>query len=202
MVLLLPGMFEFAAPPMTGGHWFVQACREAGLLLFPDNSAFSASFYPWPEGIERDRDKDALRVSLVCHPCDWLRSVFDAFRLGPNSESKNVGSKYLWPRFVELPKKQGFGKFVVRYLEAMPGEATRIFNSYKADTRLRLEDMPWALVELLESMGIDRKSLDRVLALEGRQDAPKRSKWRPGRPDLRQQVMEAEAEFCRDLDYY
>jgi len=37
------------------------------------------------------------------------------------------------------------------------------------------------------------------LALEGRQDAPKRSKWRP---DLRQQVMEAEAEFCRDLDYY
>ena len=197
MVLLLPGMFEFASPPRTGVHWFVQSCREAGLLLFPDISSVKSSFYLWPEQVERD--KDTLRVSLVRHPCDWLRSVFDAFRLGFNSESKNVGSKYLWPRFVELPKKQGFDKFVVRYLEAMPGEITRIFDSYKADSRIRLEDMPWALVDLLESFGIEQKGLDRVIALPPQAKASMRSKWRP---DLRQRVLDAEAEFCRALDYY
>ena len=198
MALLLPGMFEFAAPPRTGVHWFVQACREAGLLLLPDEGSVTASFCLWSE--QSKDDKSELRVTLVRHPCDWLRSVFDAFWAGLQFD--NVGLKCLWSQqFVNLPKND-FDSFTTSYLETMPGEIGRIFDSCKADTRLRLEDMPWALVELLESLGVEQKALDRVIALPPQAKSPflyARSKWRP---ELRRRLLESEADFCQKLDYY
>jgi len=197
MTLLLPGMFEFAAPPRTGVQWFVQACQGVGLMIFPDMSSVETSFYiPWTKHSTSRRD--LIRVSLVRHPCDWLRSIYDAFQ-------SDLRLPYLTNRIIvrlgtELPRDD-FGKYVTGYLAKMPGEITRIFDSYKVDTRLRLEDMPWALVELLESLGVEQKGLDRVIALrpQAKTPIPMRSKWRS---DLRQQVLETEAKLCEDLDYY
>jgi len=189
MVLLLPKMFEFAAPPRTGVSWFIQACREAGLEIFLNEHSVSTSFLPWKE----QAAKDVLRVSLVRHPCDWLRSVFDSF----NVERENVGLKHFLHREFYGSPHESFDKFVSWYLETKSGLISRIFDSYQADNRMRLEDMPWALVELLESFGVDQKNLDRVTNLPPW--VLPRSEWRS---DLRQQVIESEIEFCRNLDYY
>ena len=191
MVLLLSKMFEFATPPRTGVSWFVRACREAGLEMFPDEYSISASFLPWKE----QTAKDILRVSLIRHPCDWLRSVFDSF----NVERENAGLKrFRYHEFADSPYGS-FDEFVVQYLETKSGLIGQIFDSYQADTRMRLEDMPWALVELLESFGVKQKSLDRVIDLPPREKSQSCSRWRS---DLRQRVMESEIEFCRNLDYY
>lgn len=191
MVLLLPKMFEFAAPPRTGVSWFVRACREAGLEMFPDEHSISASFLSWKE----QAAKDILRVSLIRHPCDWLRSVFDSFDV----LRENVGLKrFRYHEFADSPYGS-FDEFVVQYLETKSGLIGQIFDSYQANTRMRLEDMPWALVELLESFGVKQKSLDRVANLPPQAGVLSRSEWRS---DLRQQVMESEIEFCQNLDYY
>lgn len=194
MPIIFPEMFEFAAPPKTGVQWFVQACQEADLPFSDDSSFIVSSFVCWP----KDSPRDLLRVSLVRHPCDWLRSMFDEIRdthLASLSILKLLGKKQTSPLYGSLPT---FDRFVTSYLEHIPGSVGRSFNSYKCDSRLRLEDMPWALVELLETLGVKRRTLDRVIKL----DVPSvdhRSWWRP---DLRQRVLEAEAEICRELDYY
>jgi len=197
MPLLLSEMFEFAAPPRTGVHWVVRACREAGLMLFPNNGSVAASLLPWPEQADTS-SKGMLRVSLVRHPCDWLRSVYDIYRL-----ALYLGNPELTSLVQKLVIRSGcdFDQFVSDYLETKPGEISRIFNSYKADSRMRLEDMPWALVELLESFGVKQKSLDRVMALPPQEKILilNRSKWHP---DLRQRVLDAEVKLCQDLDYY
>lgn len=196
MVLLLSKMFEFAAPPRTGIHWFVRACQEANLEMFPDSHSVSASYLPW----EGQAKKDTIRLSLVRHPCDWLRSVFDTFQaVRQGVLQENAGLYGLRCYGFDGLSEDNFDEFVVQYLERRSGGIGRIFDSYQADTRMRLEDMPWAFIELLESLGVEKKSLDRVYNLPPQARAPSRSEWQP---DLKQQVLKSEAEFCQNLDYY
>lgn len=216
MVLVLPKMFEFAAPPRTGVHWFVKVCTEAGLETFPSIYLVPTSFIPWSG--HGQIKKDVFRVSMVRHPCDWLRSMFDAWQNSSQNiffqthmrlcrfrfhESSWIGdgdnqNHFPYREFASSPGSH-FDEFVVRYLKRNAGEIGRIFDSYKTDTRLRLEDMPWALIELLESLGVEQDKLDRIVDLAPQSKAETRSRWQS---DLRQQVLESETEFCQNLDYY
>lgn len=191
MAILLPGMFGFATPPRTGVYWFVHACREAELMLIPNKQAVLCSLYPWQE-----RSENILRVSLVRHPCDWLRSVYDTIC---GRDIPTTGIVVLAKHgFISLPRTS-FEQFVTQYLEVLPGKITELQDSYKADSRLRLEDMPWALVELLETLSIKQEKLDCVIKLPKQHVAKKRAVWKQKHYDA---VLKEEQQFCEALDYY
>jgi len=192
MALSLPGMFDFAAPPRTGVRWFVEACRCSDLMLFPNSGSVAAAFHPWPT----PREDSELRVTLVRHPCHWLRSLYDSFRTGLYLE--NAGLNKLWSQFVEL-RKESFELFALDYMEKMPGKITSIFDLYKADVCMRIEDMPWALTELLDSLGMEKSLLDKIVSLPPVACSRNKSEWKAG---LFDQVIAAEKRFCEDLDYY
>jgi len=192
MALSLPGMFDFAAPPRTGVRWFVKACRCSDLMLFPNSGSVAATFHPWPT----PREDSELRVTLVRHPCHWLRSLYDSFQAGFYLE--NAGLSRLWGQFVEL-RKESFESFVLDYIEKMPGKIASVFDSYKADVRVRIEDMPWALTELLASLGVPKVSLDKIISLGAVNRTRCKSEWKAG---LFDRVAAMEKQFCEDLDYY
>jgi len=194
MPLILPGMFEFAAPPRTGVRWFVEACHTAGLVSLPSTASVTASYRPWPI----TASADSLRVSLVRHPCHWFRSLYDSLRFGLHLEC--VALEQLREQFVGL-RKESFESFALDYLEKMPGKITSVFDSYKSDIRIKLEDMPWALAELLNSLDAKKRELHKVFSLPsiGRLPSMCKSKWKA---PLFDQMIEAEKQFCEDLDYY
>jgi len=198
MPIDMPKMFSFAAPPRTGVHWFIKACSEAGIQtsLKSFKIACNVSYLLWPA----ENEKNDLRISLVRHPCCWLRSVFDAFqavRMNPFLNNAGLAHLQLY-NFNDCPLTN-FDEFVSWYLEKKAGEIGNIFNQYKADSRLRLEDMPWALVELLHAFGIEQHKLEQIVDVCAQARTISCSKWHP---DLRQRVLESEIKLCQALDYY
>ena len=202
MALPLAEMFEFAAPPRTGVSWFVRACREAGLGMFgqkrfSEELSIGASFLQWLPHAERPR----LRVSIVRHPCDWLKSIYEVLQTGKTEVRLGDGLafRYFCAYGFGGQHEISFDDFVIRYLDERSGLIGDIFNSYQSDVRMRLGDMPWGFVELLESFDVKQTVLDRVanVPIQGR--IPLQIKWDPV---LRRRLIESEAEFCQSLDYY
>lgn len=189
------GLFQFAAPPRTGVSWVTEACRSAGLfsLSMPRSAQVRAAWTPFP----KRTDDSPLRVSLVRHPCYWLRSVYDSLANVPHSKLVPLG--FVHPVPVLTFRKDSFAAFVRDHLAKASGTIGQLFDSYKCDARMRLEDMPWAMTELLESLGVPKAMQDRVVELERRNTTVRASRWEPY---LFDQVMESESQFCADLDYY
>jgi len=168
--------FEFAAPPFSGASWFVNASNRLGL----GNVSFCRAYQPFPLD-----PSPFLRVSLIRHPCDWL---LDCFREKHAIEIDG---------FNTLPRGN-FDTFVDAYLQILPGAIGKLFNQYQADTVLKIEDMPWALVELAEALGVPTSAQDRIRDMSQYQIAPYR--WDDNR--ARERVLEAELDFCERYDYF
>jgi len=176
------GLFEFASPIGTCANWLIRQCDKAGLrLLDPSFNVY--------ERFGGDRFKP--RVSLVRHPCSWLGFVYDAVGEGlPFGEDLAM--------FSVMVDGPDFDVFVRNYLKHVPGEVGRVFDSYLCDTRMRVEDMPWALKELLDSFGVPERMLKRMDdSFDSRPVSNHR--WNPR---LRMEVMEAERKICERLDYF
>lgn len=171
------GLFKFACPVYTGGRWFVRACGLAGLgeqvgKPFAEREGFAE---PW-------------RVTLVRHPCDWL-AIFYAEIIGLGSSANKILPWGALPR-------GSFSKFVGSCLGSWPGEVGELYNRYRAETVLRIEDCPHALVEFLESVGVPKAMRDRVKSFK-----PKLP-WMPNWPKrLRQAMLEVEREACEAYEY-
>ncbi len=176
--------FHFAACPRTGSTWFIKAAAIAGL-----GEAFKAKLHdPFPARAQR---LASLRVSLVRHPCDWLASYWASIHPG------RVGVREVDALPVAMAS---FDSFIKAYLRSMPGQVGRIFASYNADTYLRLEDMPWAAVELFETIGVQRGQTALVEKLDPQNVT--RQELRPHwDAKLRRRVLEAEQEMCERYDY-
>ena len=174
-------LFQFAAPPSTGVAWFVQTAQLAGM-----GPGFGHHAHvPFPTRNKGRR----LRVSLVRRPCDWLASVYRTVkRDGPRSN--HIGL------FHSLDY-DNFDAFIRSYLSRIPGEVGRLYNRYEADTYLRIEDMPGAFIELMESLEVN------FLLMENCWRVPKiidtLVEWNP---NLRRLVRETEKETYDAYDYY
>jgi len=164
-------LFEFAAPHYTGGTWFNGACCAVGLYkdrLFPIGSA---QFDEW-----KKPNPKVLRVSLVRHPKDVLLVMWNA-------------NKKL--------QKYSFSEFVFLYSTKHPGYIGNMFSRYKADIVQRYEDCPWALVELLDSLGVPKHLVDRVHTI------PKQHLLQlPIKPWVSRELKQAEKEVFDRYDYY
>lgn len=172
--------FEYAAAPFTGAEWFARATQLAGLS---SNVICQQAYGPFPEMAGK-----RLRVSTVCHPCDWLAYCYMETR-------RKYSSNHLG-RFHAL-QYDTFRGFVGSYLAKMSGGVGELFGRYKADTVLRVEDLPAAFVELAESAGVARPLLQLCRKLRP-----------PARPNmvwddtLRKRVLSAERGLVLTYDYW
>jgi hypothetical protein len=128
-----------------------------------------------------------LRVSLRRHPCDWLASVYVSFKEGR-------GNAFVLDKF--RGPINTFDDFVSIYLYQIPGEVGRVFDRYKADTCLRVEDFPWAFTSLMETVGVPAELRRRCWTLS--MHKPPLPSW----PDkLRSRFKESERRVFDDYEY-
>ena len=176
-------VFHYAAPPRTGNGWILEASRVVGIKI----SDAEAVSIPFPK--ERGK-QEVFRVSLVRNPCDWLRSCYAALLNGdiyPDSVSA----------FGSIPRGSFF-EFVNSYLNIMPGGIGHLFRCYKADSYLRIEDMPWAFIELLESLQVPKVLRDKCRELPAANVSLHLPRWNPHQ---RAAVVQVESELCETYDY-
>jgi len=177
-------IFQFASAPRTGSTWIRRAAVQAGLKENWTREVHA----PFPEVNEWK----VLRVACVRHPCDWLASYYAMIN----------------PGHVDVPAVDAFRRvcldfdsYVRWYLETMPGAVGEALTSYNADSYLRLEDLPAAFIELLESLGVSRRARERCLGLgpDNITHPSKKPKWNK---QLRNAVIRAEVQFLERFEYW
>ena len=174
--------FDFAAPPCTGVGWFLDASQLVGF-----GPGFRCQAYiPFPPR----RDYSRLQVSLVRNPVDWLAICHERIAAG-QMHTNHLG------RFESLDASS-LDAFVAAYLAEIPGGVGKLYDLYKADVRVRVEDLPWAFVEFVESLGSSNGLVETVkrLSLPGRPSAFDLS------DDVQQGIIRAEKEVCNAYDYW
>lgn len=179
------GCFDFSCPPRTGTAWVLGACQLAGL-----GPGFRHQAHvPFPVR----EHHDTLRVTLVRHPCDWLASCYAVIKRG-SMDTNHLGA-------FEGLGRSCFDDFVRAYCYNMEGGIGKLFHIYiqGADSCLRIEDMPWALLELLESCGVPEDARKRFATLGKQNVSPSLPTWDN---KLRKRVLEAEGEIVEHFDYY
>jgi hypothetical protein len=98
--------------------------------------------------------------------------------------------------YVAAEQTHNFEQFVDLLLLASPGAIGRLFSRYKADSVLRLEDMPWALMETAGALGLSEDAAAQCVTVE---KIPE-----PALSSVRQKdlVVESERELCSRYDYW
>lgn len=177
-------LFQFASAPRTATTWVRRAAALAGLK---ENWTREVHM-PFPE----QNEWKVLRVSCVRHPCDWLASYYAMINPGhvnvPTVDAFRTNEKT-------------FDEFIRRYLDEMPGAVGRMFASYNADSCMRVEDLPAAFCELLESLGVPRKLRERCIETgpDNITHPDKRPKWNK---QLKDAVIRAEVQFLERFEYW
>ena len=189
-------LFDFACPERTGGLWFWKASQLAGLGI-GFTRAYELEDAPKIQTrFSRVNKDNKLRVSLVRHPCDWLASFYASFPKRPKKGVCLIGPCPIAGFDVHVEK-------ILDYLEnprsCIGFSIKGMFNAYKADVVVRLEDMPWAYIELLESLGVGEEYRDNVRQLKPQNVSTNLPKWNP---ELRKRVMKAEKEMCDEYEYF
>jgi len=119
--------FSFAAPPRTGTTWFIKA---ASICELGDGQKATLHIPP-------PADWNGFVVSMIRHPYDWLASFFLSLRGG--SVGVECVDVFAFARYHDSPES-----FIQRYLENIPGEVGKMFDTYRANAVIRLEDLPYA----------------------------------------------------------
>lgn len=173
------GPFRFAGAPRTATTWIRHAADAAGLR--------SSGFVHFPHNGKMDK----IRLSTVRRPTDWLRSYWSS----------------VWPGQIQIDCVDGlrracegaetFDEFVRAYL-SNGWSVGRMFASYGADVVIRVEDLPWAFIEFLESLGVEQKNRERCLGIARVNESIGLPEWNPS---LRDRVLEAEWEMIERYDY-
>jgi hypothetical protein len=142
------GSFEFACPKFCGGLWFSSMMEQAG---FPS---------PTPRELHQKfiGEQKSLRVSLVRHPVRWLLMCYNCAKL---SYADIDLEPFSW-----LPC-QTFEAFTRAYLFECPDAVSKVFSEYHADSIIRVDDLPWALVELLLCCEVDKTKALSVTRIPG-----------------------------------
>lgn len=174
--------FTYAAAPRTGVQWFTRAATLAGFALQGDDPHI-----PPPQ------DHDALTVTVVRHPYDWLTSLFLSCRKKP------VRNAFVADLITMMDHCDTVEDYIRTYLSYCPGEVCRVFDSYNASTVMRLEDQPWAALDFFDPFDVH---VDRLVVIEALPDC----NYRTGLPhiphnSLRNAVVRAERDLCQRYDY-
>ncbi len=177
------GTFQFACPPGIGGSWLLAAMRHVGVPAVGGDGRMWTPFH--------GPNNDNVRVTAVRHPCRWLQKCRKMF-FGISDDAR----KALSP-LDKIPLCRTSDEFAAKYMDQCPGVFGTIHHRYKADVTMRIEDQPWALIELLESLGVPKERRNQCLRVP--------TTWKDcgmlGR-DTRMKIMGAESDLCSRYDYF
>jgi hypothetical protein len=98
---------------------------------------------------------------------------------------------------LEAEKEAAFAKFVADYLDHYPGRVGKTFEAYKADLFIRIEDLPEAFYEFMDSLRVPRSLYNHLIRKPDFQKCLPR--WDP---ELRRKVCQAEMKMLEDFDYH
>ena len=178
------GLFRLSAPPRTGLGWVIAAMARGGL------KPLSGSNYPFTPPVVPDTSR--ITISLVRHPCTWLESFHEHWR-GKFFEHQPLRE------ISDLPgdTPDEFARTIATYHH---GAVWQLYRSYNADVCLRVEDFPWALVSLLESLGVEEEKLLPVMRFG-------KETWRPQRKtnlsaSVQREVYRSETDVLDHFGYY
>lgn len=171
--------FDFACPPRVGTRWFLHACQLAGL-----GPGFQEQAHAEFNGNRQ------LKVSLVRDPRHWLQSAYASI-LQNDQDAIRLGGFYMLTRI-------SFNDWLDEYLDDPHLSVMGLFDQYRADTVMRIEDMPWAFVEFMESIGIEKTYRETIMRLQ----RLNRSKSLPAWNQLRwDEVMHKERILLERYEY-
>jgi hypothetical protein len=179
------GVFQFACLPEAGGTWFYQTMRSAGV---PIKEVKAGGLY---SNFSNGRDK--LRISMVRNPCDWLFSCFEFLK--KDWVERGLPECLMDMRALTngIQDHNSFNQFLIDYLLLMPGEVSKLFLQYDADSYICAENMPWAMIEIFEMIEVRRPDTFPPATLQLTPEI---------NDDVRNQIIKAEKEMCDAFDYY
>ena len=178
------GQFQFASPPRMGCTWFMHA---AGMASFtPDAVGKTTAHTPGDIGV------NGMCVVMARNPYTWLSSYYHAMEGGA------INVSVVDIPFARIAKEAtSFGAFVAKYLDTIPGAIGKMHDAYKANTVIRLEDLPWAATEFFQIV----KPHANYEAILKAPPINVNSTVCPKVPMLRKAVMQAEKDYCERYEY-
>jgi len=180
------GLFQFASPPRTATNWIRQASVMCGLKEIDEGRVHIP---------HNANDKHSIKVMTVRHPCAWLASYYSTIYPGLIGVDAVDAM-----RMINTPVLT-FDEYIRAYLHRMPANTVgNIFDQYNADVYLRIEDLPWSFIELLESLGVPKKLRERCLGLS-EQNITKPERLQAWSPSLKARVREMEQDFISRFEY-
>ena len=102
-------------------------------------------------------------------------------------------------RIALLEANKGLESFVWQYLEEMPGEVGKTMLAFEADSVMRIEDMPWAFLELAAAIGIDPVFYPNIKKMNKINSSDKVVRMTNVQ---KRRVIEAEKELCHGFEYF
>lgn len=139
--------FGFAAPCNVGALWFVKNLQANLPLVGIPASEIDC---PFP----LDYNKYAL--SIVRHPFDWLSEFYQR---RPQKASRN---KHIYELRCVTTRVRSFTNFI-EVCAKNKGCVANVFDAYKTTSVIRYEDIPWAVVEFLQTLGFSEEQSKAVL---------------------------------------
>ena len=180
-MILLDNSIAFAAPPRTGSTWFIKAAAEIGIAGSTKTNLHTPATSDWK----------SYSVSLVRHPAQWLMSYFLAL------EGGSIGVPEI-DQFATCYAPKNVSASLRAFLRTPEGSLTRAFNTYHADTVLKLEDFPWGPMEFFMSLGYDNVEKLRHLPV---QNAYYGVVYQLDRKWVKR-IIQHEPEYCESYDYF
>ena len=177
-------------------QWFLRATGLVGLhktLVEAHRPSLLHAFEPFVGS----RNGNRLRVTLVRHPCSWLASVYGIVKR--RDELDDLPDPILNPFWSFAT--ESFDRFVLAYLNTAGGSIYRTFRPYieEADTCLRIEDMPWAALDLFESLGVPRMLRQKCVGIGKVNVSENVPLWDKS---LKEEVKREEEELLELFDYW
>lgn len=176
------GLFRLSAPPRTGMGWMIPALVRCGI------KTIGGTNYPFTPP---SQDPSRITVSLVRHPCTWLESFHEHWR-GRFFEHFPLCS-------ISEVRGESPDEFARSIAISHPGAVWKLYQSYNADVCLKVEDMPWALFTLLESLRVEDEKLLAIKQFG-------KTTWRPARKtnlaaSVRREVYRSEISVLEHFGY-
>ena len=179
--------FSFASAPRTGAKWFVEASQIAGIAptLNGDDSR-----EPPPAG------HSGIVLSIVRHPFDWLDSMWAARW---SFDVIDETAPYFY--FLQLMRPYTSVEYFIRaYIHTSAGLITKMFDSYRPTSVIRLEDFPWAAIDFFDCAPLDTEPY-LLHQIQKHRPVNQRTNGHCWNAELKRAVSDAEREFCERYQY-
>lgn len=169
--------FIFSCPPCCGASWFVDAARVVGMHSWYLGSVHSPC-----------KDPQKYYTSIVRHPYSWLKDFYF------QSRHSHLEANEL----PDLVRKNTFRDFI-RAVSRKENVVKSIFDIHSANSVMRFEDMPWAFLEFLESIGQSGEGESMSIGMP----SPGYSGMlvEGNETELQDLVLKSEREFCEAYNY-